>query len=108
MKLEQWANPAPDTIKFTITSTGKPGDAELTGVDGLTHKPYNGPYRIDWGDGSPIQTVQQPVDAVGPPVTSVNDPTIVQHQYTQFGSFRGYVEGDARIRFHAMPSKVPA
>jgi hypothetical protein len=91
-----------NTVELTIHSTGKPGDDQM--IHDVTHLPYVGPYRINWGDGSSLQVVPQPIDDVGPPATSADDPTVVTHDYSQKGSFRGYVEGDARIRFHALSS----
>lgn len=82
-----------NTVELTITSTGKAGD-NVNLPDGLPTNPFNGPYSVNWGDQSAIQVVAQ----------NGANPTVVTHDYVMKGSFRGYVEGDARIRFHALSS----
>lgn len=86
-----------DTVTLSIIATGDTGDnLELPQMGGPTDAvPYSGPYTIQWGDGSPLEVVPQ---AAGEAATQA------VHNYTQKGSFRGYVEGDARIRFWALSS----
>jgi hypothetical protein len=86
-----------DTVELTISATGRANDNQNL-PDGLTHLPFNGNYTIDWGDGGPLETI----------AAGANPSVVVTHNYTQHGSFRGYVEGDARIRFHALSTAAAA
>ena len=93
-----------DTVDLKIAPTGGALDPLPLGADGVTHKPYNGGYKVDWGDGN-ISTLVPPRIGVPPAdVPDVDHYVNATHTYGQQGSFRGYVEGDARIRFHALSS----
>ena len=96
-----------DTVELTIVATGKPGDNSELNANEL-YKPYNGVHTVDWGDGTPWQVLPQPIDDPGPPVTSKDDPTVVEHTYAGQGAWRIRVHGDASVVVHGLSSKVMA